>query len=96
MTKKQYYDQRMKQEVKRKKLTAAALEKWSIKEIMTSIEEEAGRVDQLDLKEWAIEFLQFDGCLVIKPQSIAEEARLNEMVETLYPYANERQMVLLS
>lgn len=75
-------------------LAAAAVERYRVEELLAALYEVAYTDD---FNDWCKEHLNFSkGAVIIYPQSIAEEAKIDGFLDTLYPNINDKQMALFA
>jgi hypothetical protein len=75
-------------------LMDAAVKHWDSGDMLDELERISGNADKLDLGDWAASYLSHRGYIIIKPQTLAQEEKISEFMDTLYPYYNERQAAL--
>jgi hypothetical protein len=90
--------ERDRKEAQRKNLISIALEKWDVSDIMNDIDDLAtSKDDKNSLRWWAELFLSVNASsIIIRPQSIAEADRIKELLDSVYPNENDKQMALFA
>ena len=82
---------------RRESLVAAAVEKWGIKDCLSALWQTSSRDEEKEITDWFKEEMEISkGAIIINPQSIAEEARIHDFLDTIYPYENDKQMALFA
>jgi hypothetical protein len=75
-------------------LASLAVEKYTVAELLDALYEWSD-TDEFDY--WCKSHLNFkDGAVIIYPQSIAEEARINDLLDVMYPNSNDKQIALFA
>lgn len=90
--------ERDRKEAQRKNILSILLEKHSISDIMDDLDNLASSKDDRDsLKWWAEFFLSVNASsIIIHPQSIAEADRIKDLLDTVYPNMNDKQLALFA
>lgn len=87
-----------RKEAQRKNILALLLEKFDMSDIMNDLDDLAKSKDDKDsLKWWAEYFLSVNASsIIIHPQSIAEADRIKDLLDTVYPNMNDKQLALFA
>jgi hypothetical protein len=90
--------ERWNKETKMKKLISAAMERFDPEELLELMYEKCCNATQRDyLKDKMIDLTTFEGGLFIKMDSLKQQQRVSEFLETeIFPYHNERQSNLFT
>jgi hypothetical protein len=87
----------VKEKERRETLVEAAIEKWGITECLEALWKMASREQEKDMDTWIKDQISiYKGAIIINPQSIAEADRINDMLDTLYPTCNDKQLALFA
>jgi hypothetical protein len=90
MTKKQI-SHWVREKKQRENIALAALEKYTIEEIMDSIEEACDKDERDDLLSWAASYLALKGVVILRPETMVQQQKIDAFIDELYPYYNEKQ-----
>jgi hypothetical protein len=90
--------ERDRKEAQRKNILAILLEKFDMSDIMNDLDDLAtSKDDRHDLKWWAEYFLSVNASsIIIHPRSMAEADRIKELLDSVYPNENDKQLALFA